>query len=112
MSIPEEIGRNIVFLRTLANVSRDWLADEANIARSHLYSIEHGKANPTVEILAKIANALDAPFEMLFVEDLPKQYGAVVAAQQYSGEPVNLHELIFLLKALDLFRQGKLNLEE
>ena len=112
MSIPEEIGRNIVFLRETNGISRDRLAAEAMITRSYLYMVECGKGNPTVEILAKIANALDVPFEMLFVEDLPKQYGAIVTTHQYSGDPVNLHELAFLFKALDLFRQGKLKLEE
>ena len=112
MSIPEEIGRNIIFLRKVSGVSRDWLADEAQITRSHLYSIEHGKANPTVEILAKIANALDVPFEILFMSDLPSQYAPVVAAQEYYGHAITMPEFLFLYQALDLFRQGKLKLEE
>ena len=112
MSIPHEIGRNIQFFRSIAGVSRDWLANEAGITRSHLYSIEHGKANPTVEILAKISNALDCPFELLFECDLPEHYGTVIASRQYTNEPVTIQELFFLHRALDLFRQGKLNLEE
>lgn len=69
MSIPEEIGRNILFLRKVRKVSRDWLAEEAHVTRTYLYAVEHGEANPTVEILAKIAYALDCPFEWLFEYD-------------------------------------------
>ena len=112
MSIPEEIGRNVAFLRKVANVSREWLSLESGVAQSYLYEIEYGRSNPTVEILARIANALDVPFELLFVEDLPKQFGPVVASQEYTGQPINLQELIFLLQALDRFRKGSLRLEE
>ena len=112
MSIPEEIGRNIIFLRSISKVSREWLAMEAKISDSHLYEIEHGKANPTVEILAKIANALDVPFETLFVSDLPSQFAPLVAAEEYCGRAVTIPEILFLYRALDLFRQGKLKLEE
>ena len=112
MSILEEIGRNIVFLRKVANVSREWLALEAGISQSRLYEIEHGKANATIEMYAKIASALDVPFEILFVSDLSSKYAPVMAAQEYYEKPITLTEFFFLHQALALYRDGKLTLEE
>lgn len=114
MSIPEEIGRNITFLRSVAKVSREWLSLEADVSQSRLYEIEHGKGNPTVEILAKIANALDFPFEILFACDLPARYAYLVAAQEYVDTPVTIPELIFLVGALNQLRsqKGNITLEE
>lgn len=111
MSIPEEIGRNIVFLRKLSGVSREWLALEAGISQSRLYEIECGKANATIEMYSKIANALDVPFEILFVSDLSSKYAPVMAAQEYYEKPITITEFFFLHQALLLHRQGELTLE-
>ena len=112
MSIPEEIGRNVVFLRKIKKVSREWLALEAGISRSRLYEIEAGKANATIELYAKISNALDVPFDLLFVSDLSSRYAPFIAAQKYYENPITLSEFYFLHQALALYRQGKLKLEE
>ncbi len=112
MSIPEEIGRNLLFLRKVRNVSREWLSLESNTSQSQLYAIELGLSNPKVETLAKLAYALDVPFELLFVRDLASQFAPLMAAQEYYDKPVTFPEFLFLYKALGLFRQGKLKLEE
>lgn len=41
------------------NMSIEALADTANVSRGHLWRILRGGASPTVEILSKLANALD-----------------------------------------------------
>ena len=74
MSIPQEIGRNIVFMRRKVGTTQEWLSLETEIAISYLREIEHGRANPTLDILGRIARALQIPVEFLVVEDLEHRY--------------------------------------
>lgn len=105
MSIPEEVGRNISFLRKLAGVSMEWVCLEANISFSYLYMIEHGKTNPTIEILSKIANVLDVPFELLFDSNLIDNYAQLMAECTEEEQPLTLREVVFLRSALASFRK-------
>ncbi|MBQ9964522.1 MAG: helix-turn-helix transcriptional regulator, partial [Clostridia bacterium] len=57
MSILQEVGRNIVFMREKIGVTQEWLSLETEIAGSYLREIEHGRANPSLDILARIADA-------------------------------------------------------
>ena len=59
MSIYDEIGKRIVLSRMLKNMTQENLALECGISPSYLRMIEHGKANPTINELSKIAKALD-----------------------------------------------------
>ena len=108
MSIPEEIGQNIVYLRKVGNITQEWLALEVNMSVAYLRAIEHGRANPTVEMLSKIANALDVPFELLFELDLAKKYSALPSVCFYDEPPLSLREVAFLCSALHSFRNGKM----
>lgn len=107
MSIPKEIGQNIVYLRKIGNITQEWLALEVNMSVAYLRAIEHGRANPTVEMLSKIANALDVPFELLFERDLAEKYSALPSMCVYDETPLSLHEVAFLCSALHSFRNGK-----
>lgn len=62
MSIHAEIGQNILQLRKEKNMTQECLALEAEMSVSYLRSIEHGEANPSMETLSRIANALNEPF--------------------------------------------------
>jgi len=62
MSITEEIGQNIVLLRRQRGVTQEDLALSAGMSPSYLRRIEHGKANPSVRTLCRIADALNEPF--------------------------------------------------
>lgn len=55
VSINEEIGASIVFLRKEKGLTQENLALEAEISVSYLRLIEHGKANPSQNELQKIA---------------------------------------------------------
>ncbi len=59
MSIYAEIGQSIVALRKSRDISQEQLALECDMAVSYLRSIEHGEANPSIRVLARIANVLD-----------------------------------------------------
>lgn len=59
MSIYDEIGNTIVWMRKQKEMTQEWLALECEISISYLRRIEHGTANPTIGELYIIARALD-----------------------------------------------------
>ena len=59
MSIYEEIGEAIVYLRKDKGLTQENLALETGISVSYLRLVEHGSANPTINELWKIAEVLD-----------------------------------------------------
>ena len=42
------------------------LAEQARISRSYLQKIEAGEAKPSLEIMVRLAQALESPLEKLF----------------------------------------------
>ncbi len=54
-----DIGNRIRFLREANNLTRDSLSEMADISTKFLYEIELGKKGFTVEVLFKLAKALD-----------------------------------------------------
>ena len=66
MLILEKIGKNIVLLRKEKKITQEQLALNADMSVSYLRAIEHGAANPTMDALARIADALDEPFFVVF----------------------------------------------
>ncbi|MEY8338409.1 helix-turn-helix transcriptional regulator [Lachnospiraceae bacterium 62-35] len=59
MSIYDEIGETIKYLRKQKGVTQEWLALECGISTSYLRRIEHGTANPTINELWRIAEVLE-----------------------------------------------------
>lgn len=72
MSIYEEIGETIVYLRKEKGLTQESLALECEISTSYLRLIEHGEANPTINELWKIAEVLEV--------ELRNPFPVVVAA--------------------------------
>lgn len=68
MTIYDEIGKSIVFLRRQKGLTQEALALECGISVSYLRLIEHGDANPTINELWIIARTLEVklanPFGM------------------------------------------------
>lgn len=62
MTIHDDIGRTIVTARALRGLSQEQLALECEMSVSYLRRIEHGAANPTINELSRIADALEAEF--------------------------------------------------
>ncbi|MHA1538967.1 MAG: helix-turn-helix domain-containing protein [Alphaproteobacteria bacterium] len=68
MSVTKTVGQNIRRMRRARDISQENLALEAGSERSYLSMIERGKANPSVEMLARIARALDVEVIDFFKE--------------------------------------------
>jgi transcriptional regulator with XRE-family HTH domain len=65
MDVRERVGLNLQKLRREKGLSREELADRANIHQTYLSGVERGKRNPTVTVLQRIAEALGADIEDL-----------------------------------------------
>lgn len=60
---------NIRLARQRAQLSQEDLADKADIDRTYVSGIERRKRNPTIEILARLADALDTTSATLLTKD-------------------------------------------
>ena len=67
--IDKKVGMNIRLERTKRHIAQDGLAYMAGLSRSTMGIIERGEQSPTVQSLAKIANALDIEIHKLFIFD-------------------------------------------
>lgn len=68
MSILDEIGDAIVYLRKRENFTQEELALECGISVSYLRRIEHGVANPTINELSIIAKVLNVELRNPFLD--------------------------------------------
>ena len=60
------VGKNVRHWRTVAKLTQEQLAFAAEIDLTYVGGIERGKRNPSVVVLARIANALEIePAELL-----------------------------------------------
>lgn len=66
MKIQELVGSNVRAVRESKGWSQDQLAEESGLHRTYLSGIERGVRNPTIEIVARIAVALDVGVWVLF----------------------------------------------
>jgi transcriptional regulator with XRE-family HTH domain len=62
------VGWNVRRVRVLKGVSQERLAFDAGIDRSYLGGMERGEANPTVDVLDRIAGTLGVSLGELFAE--------------------------------------------
>ena len=65
-SLKTQLGTNSARLRSEANVSQTSFARMVGVSRKYLIDIESGKANPTVDMLERIAGGLDTTVGRLF----------------------------------------------
>lgn len=54
------VARNLRRLRVLKGLSQEALAVDAGIDRTYVSRLERGMENPTVAVLERLSNALDA----------------------------------------------------
>ena len=66
VSSMEHFGRRVRALREGTGLSQERFADAIRVGRSHMGKIETGKANPTLEIMVKIAIGLNMTLAQLF----------------------------------------------
>lgn len=68
MDIKKKFGIKIRELRKAKGLSQEKLANLAEIDRTYLPSIEKGERNVSIEIVEKLANALNVKIKDLFDE--------------------------------------------
>jgi len=68
MDIKQKFGKRIKELRKLKGLSQERLANNAEIDRTYLPSIEKGERNVSIEVVEKLAIALDVKIKDLFNE--------------------------------------------
>lgn len=65
--IDKKVGLNIRLERVKRGISQEILADMAGIARSTMGIIERGEQSPSLQTVAKVANALQVDIYKLFL---------------------------------------------
>lgn len=68
MDVQELVGWNLRRLRVEQNISQDDLALSANVERACVGYLERGQRNPTIALLARLAEALEVHISQLFVQ--------------------------------------------
>ena len=63
------LGQNVARLRKDAGYSQEAFADHAGIHRTYVSDIERGARNPTILIVARLAEALNVPASRLLAEE-------------------------------------------
>lgn len=67
MSLAQTFGKNVRAARKRLGWSQEHLAFEAGIKRTYLSEVEGGKRNPTLDVVERIARALNASAAELMV---------------------------------------------
>lgn len=69
-AISQEFGRRVAVMRRTHKITLDQLADRSGVSRSMLSQIERGKANPTLAVAARIADAFGLSIVHLIEEEI------------------------------------------
>lgn len=67
--LAKQLAESIKALRTRQGWSQEKLANEAFVSESHIAQIERGERNASLEVLYRIAEALDVTVPALFATD-------------------------------------------
>lgn len=67
-------GENVRRIRKEAGVSQEQLAFDAGVAKSYMSEVETGRRNPTIEMIGRLAKALNVSAAKL-VEGIPELLG-------------------------------------
>lgn len=86
-----QLGARINRFRAFATLTQEELAERADIAASYLARIEAGTRRPTLDVLGRLATALDIPLHRLIADER-----AVRAAegQEVWGKPARTLSLV------------------
>ncbi|PZQ88640.1 MAG: XRE family transcriptional regulator [Leifsonia xyli] len=71
----ELLANNLLRLRAERGLSQDELAHLADVHRTYMSSLERRRRNATIDVLYKIASALDLPFSALFEDSVDPETG-------------------------------------
>lgn len=65
-------AQNVRQIRRLKEISQEELAHLAGVSRIYIGEVERGGRNVTIDVMGRIANALEIPLEHLLIRDLTK----------------------------------------
>ena len=65
----QHLGARIARLRNHADLTQEQLAERAQVGASYVARIEVGARRPTLDVLGKLADALDVPLHRLIADD-------------------------------------------
>ena len=65
MDIRRQVGRNLKRIRKERGWSQEELAFESGLHRTYISGIERGARNPTIVIMARLAETLRVPVDQL-----------------------------------------------
>lgn len=65
-------AKNVRQVRRLKELSQEEVAFRANISRVYMGGVERGERNITIDLMERIAEALDIPLEQLLQQNLTK----------------------------------------
>lgn len=68
-AIVEILGNNIKKLRKEKNWTQEYLAEQASISVPFMTQIELARKQASLEVIEKIAKALNVPYEILFRQE-------------------------------------------
>ncbi|MFF2480616.1 helix-turn-helix domain-containing protein [Paenibacillus sp. NPDC058071] len=95
------IGENIRTLRKLRGLSQEQLALRAEINASYMGQVERGEKSPTIDVLGKIAGALQCPLEQIVQVSGSRQESEVSyadkIAHQINGLTAKEQEAVYKL---------------
>ncbi|MCK9861860.1 helix-turn-helix domain-containing protein [Paenibacillus sp. ATY16] len=107
--ISRNIGENIRAIRKQKGFSQEQLALRAEINGSYMGQVERGEKSPTVDVLSKIAHALQCPLEQLVhMPGTPHEEStyAEKIASQLQGLSVKEQEAVYkFVKQLVQFKE-------
>lgn len=62
------VAWNIRRIRVAKELSQERLAGDAEVDRAYLGGLERSQENPTIDLLDRVARALDVPLGTLFIQ--------------------------------------------
>jgi transcriptional regulator with XRE-family HTH domain len=108
--VSEKLGSRIRAFRRACGISQEELAFKASVSTTYLGQIERAEKSPTVEILDKIATALDVSIYDLFLFDEKIKTGNTcttlnkINAQLSTLSEEEQAELLKLIKNIKAFK--------
>ena len=95
-NIKDNIAKNIARLRKEKGISREYIAEDADVSRQYIAQIEKGERNVSLETLSKIARSLGVNVEFL------------IKKNPFKPSNIYIDKLITELKELDHIRQKEI----
>ena len=92
----KNIGKNIARLRKEKNMSCEDVANEVYVSRQYIAQIEKGERNVSLDILSKIAEALEV------------DVGFLIRKNPFRPSNIYIDKLVAEIRELDLHRQKEL----